>query len=198
MSGLTVSDDKAVPVGKTWSELAPGRHFLVESVDYNSIRPALGLLPAAPGADATNPKKKIGRMAELIRERPQRVAALSRDTNHSIQVAQVTPQTRNGVNIDYQFLNTIANQTLKSDTTYYVTNTCILSGLTVIEGGTVVKYTNGAQVTNANGFLGYESSANGTVEIDGAGSMWTNTGNLYVGGSDSEAAGVGASAELPG
>src|SRR2546427_398825 len=46
-----------------------------------------------------------------------------------------------------QVLNTIAGQTLKGDTTYYVTNTVILSGVTLIEGGTVVKYTNGAQLT---------------------------------------------------
>src|SRR6185369_15107524 len=75
--GLTVSDDKAVPVGKTWSELAPGRQFLIESVNYWSIRPALELLPAAPKANAAKPSKKIGRMAEIVRERPGRMAALS-------------------------------------------------------------------------------------------------------------------------
>src|ERR1051326_4686387 len=145
LSGLSLSDDKAVPVGKTWSELAPGRHFLVESVNYSSIQPALALLPEAPGANAAVPKRKIGRIAELIRERPRRVAALSRDTTDAIQVAQA-PTPRKGFNIDYQILNTIANQTLKGDTTYYVTNTAVLSGVTVIEGGTVVKYTNSAQI----------------------------------------------------
>src|SRR6185503_1511888 len=113
---------------------------------YWSIRPALELLPAAPGADSTKAKKKMGRIAELIRERPRGVAALSPDTDKTIQVAQNTPSRRAGFNIDYQILNTIANQTLKGDSTYYVTNTAILSGVTVIEGGTVVKYTNGAQV----------------------------------------------------
>src|SRR6266566_5430933 len=146
LSGLTVSDDKAVPVGKTWSELAPGRQFLVESVNFQSIRPALELLPAASGANAAKPGKKIGRMAQIIRERPRRMAAISRDTDTSVQVAQVTPRPRNGLNIDYQILNTIANQTIKGDSTYYVTNTAILSGLTVIEGGAVVKYTSGAQL----------------------------------------------------
>src|SRR6185369_14626184 len=58
LSGLTVSDDKAVPVGKTWSELAPGRQFLVESVNYGSVRPALELLPAAPNASVDKPSKK--------------------------------------------------------------------------------------------------------------------------------------------
>src|SRR5437667_1616653 len=147
LPGLTVSDDKSIPVGKTWSELAPGRQFLVESVDFQSIRPALELLPAAPGANAAKPGRKVGRMAEIIRERPRRMAALSRDADKAIQVAQVTPRPRNGLNIDYQILNTIAGQTLKGDTTYYVTNTAILSGVTLIEGGTVVKYTNGAQLT---------------------------------------------------
>jgi len=57
LSGLNVSDDKAVPVGKSWSELAPGRQFLVESVNYWSIRSALELLPAAPNANAAKPSK---------------------------------------------------------------------------------------------------------------------------------------------
>ena len=61
----------------------------------------------------------------------------------------------------------------------------------IFDGIGTVTISDGAQVTNANGFLGFDSSANGTVEIDGAGSMWTNTGNLYVGGSDTGAAGIG-------
>ncbi len=88
LSGLTISDDKAVPVGKTWSELAPGRQFLVESVNYLSIRPALELLPAAPGANAAKPGKKAGRMAELIRERPRRMAALSRERSSNMPTAR--------------------------------------------------------------------------------------------------------------
>ena len=141
-----VSDDKAVPVGKTWKELAPGRTFLIESVNYASILPALEALPAAPRADATKPKRKTGRLAELVRERGRRVAAVSPDTGKSIQLAQTGRAARKGFVVDYVILNTIASTTLKSDTTYYVTNTAILSGVTQIEGGTVVKYTNGAQL----------------------------------------------------
>jgi fibronectin-binding autotransporter adhesin len=55
----------------------------------------------------------------------------------------------------------------------------------------VVTISDGAQVTSSNGFLGFDSPSTGTVEVDGVASTWTNSGNLYVGGSDSAAEGVG-------
>jgi T5SS/PEP-CTERM-associated repeat protein len=62
----------------------------------------------------------------------------------------------------------------------------------IFDGVGMVTISDGAQVTNSNGFLGFDSSANGTVEIDGAGSTWTNGGNLYIGGTESGAARIGA------
>ena len=71
---------------------------------------------------------------------------MSRDSDKSILVARADRAGRKGYVIDYLILNTITNTTLKGNTTYYVTNTAILSGVTVIEGGTVVKYAKSAQV----------------------------------------------------
>jgi T5SS/PEP-CTERM-associated repeat protein len=59
------------------------------------------------------------------------------------------------------------------------------------DGVGMVTISNGAQVTNSNGFLGFNSPSTGTVEIDGASSTWTNSSNLYVGGRESGAAGIG-------
>ena len=60
-------------------------------------------------------------------------------------------------------------------------------------GGTgVLTITQGGVVSSSDGFLGIGSAAsNGTVEVDGAGSTWTNSGSLYVGGTESGPAGVG-------
>ena len=55
----------------------------------------------------------------------------------------------------------------------------------------MVIISDGAQVTSSNGFLGFDSPSTGTVEVDGVASTWTNSGNLYVGGSDNGAGGVG-------
>ena len=50
------------------------------------------------------------------------------------------------------------------------------NGSLTIEGG--------ANITSANGYLGYGASSNGTATISGAGSTWTNT-NMFVGQSGS-------------
>ena len=49
----------------------------------------------------------------------------------------------------------------------------------------------GGQVTSANGFIADGSSSTGSVQVDGAGSTWTNSGNVYVGGDASGAVGIG-------
>jgi T5SS/PEP-CTERM-associated repeat protein len=47
------------------------------------------------------------------------------------------------------------------------------------------------QVASERGLIAEGSSTIGTVQINGAGSTWTNTGNVYVGGSISGAVGSG-------
>ncbi|MBN2580810.1 MAG: autotransporter-associated beta strand repeat-containing protein [Pirellulales bacterium] len=37
------------------------------------------------------------------------------------------------------------------------------------------------QVSNSNGYLGYDSGSTGTATVSDTGSTWTNSGNLYVG-----------------
>jgi T5SS/PEP-CTERM-associated repeat protein len=49
----------------------------------------------------------------------------------------------------------------------------------------------GGKVTDANAFIGYESSGVGRVNVTGRNSLWQNSGNLYVGGSDTAAYGMG-------
>ena len=43
----------------------------------------------------------------------------------------------------------------------------------------------GIEIASTTGYLGYNSGSNGTATVDGAGSKWTNSGDLYVGNSGS-------------
>ena len=54
-----------------------------------------------------------------------------------------------------------------------------------------VTISQGGHVTNANGFIANGSSSTGSVQVDGAGSTWINSGNVYVGGDADGAVGVG-------
>jgi len=48
-------------------------------------------------------------------------------------------------------------------------------------GTGTINVESGGQMSNGNGYLGYENSARGTATVTGAGSAWTNYGDLYVG-----------------
>jgi T5SS/PEP-CTERM-associated repeat protein/autotransporter-associated beta strand protein len=52
--------------------------------------------------------------------------------------------------------------------------------------GNVMKAANGASVANSNGLVGWDTGAsNNTALVTGVGSLWTNSGNLFVGVSGS-------------
>ena len=50
-----------------------------------------------------------------------------------------------------------------------------------LSGSGTLEVTDGAAVSNSDGYLGYNSVSTGTVTVDGTGSTWTNSGDLYVG-----------------
>jgi T5SS/PEP-CTERM-associated repeat protein len=64
----------------------------------------------------------------------------------------------------------------------------------VLDGVGMVAVTGGGAVSNTNGFIAFGDEnhhSTGSVDIDGAASTWTNSGNLYIGGSESSAGGNG-------
>jgi T5SS/PEP-CTERM-associated repeat protein len=61
----------------------------------------------------------------------------------------------------------------------------------VFGGIGIVTISQGGQVTSDNGFIADGSSSTGSVQVDGAGSTWTNSGNVYVGGTANGAVGIG-------
>ena len=48
-------------------------------------------------------------------------------------------------------------------------------------GSSSLNITNGGAVTDTSGYIGFYSGLASTVAVDGAGSTWTNSGELYVG-----------------
>ncbi len=133
-------DTPSAPVGKLWIQTPDtGRTFLIEQVEYLSIKPQLELLPRI--AAIRNPDANATRMARLFPARPKDAAA----TRRPMQTAQ-TIVAGKGLVIDYSLLltSTNTNTVFKSDTTYFISGTVTLRGTTIIEGGTVLKYTNGS------------------------------------------------------
>ena len=61
----------------------------------------------------------------------------------------------------------------------------------VFGGIGTVTISQGGQVTSANGSIADGSSSTGIVQVDGAASAWTNSGNVYVGGTASGTVGIG-------
>jgi T5SS/PEP-CTERM-associated repeat protein len=63
-----------------------------------------------------------------------------------------------------------------------------------LEGSGMVMITGSGVVSNINGFIAFGDEMHqptGSVDVDGAASIWTNSGDLYVGGSESGAGGNG-------
>src|SRR5262249_38103015 len=61
----------------------------------------------------------------------------------------------------------------------------------VFGGVGTVTISGGGQVTSINGLIAEGLSSTGTVQVDGVGSTWTNSGNVYVGGDTAGAVGTG-------
>ena len=61
----------------------------------------------------------------------------------------------------------------------------------VLGGVGTVTISNGGQVTSINGLIAEGLSSTGTVQVDGVGSTWTNSGNVYAGGDTAGAVGTG-------
>lgn len=127
-----------IPVGKSWMTLE-GRKFLVESVEYPAIVSLLEQLPnEQPQARVRG--STVNSRTQLARAFPKElpVASVSKSKMEFAMVSYDEP----GVVLDYLLVNTATNFTFKGDTTYYVSGPITLSGLTTIEGGTVIKSTN--------------------------------------------------------
>jgi hypothetical protein len=140
-----------IPVSKQWLKLE-GRDFLVEEVAVPDLEEELQALPAAEDA-SLNPAGGSVRHVVSKQRRLPAMPLVQAGTNE-MQLARLSLPAQ-GLVLDYQFLNSgQTNYTFHGDTTYYISGTVNLYGTNTFEGGTVIKYTNGASInlqsTNLN------------------------------------------------
>jgi hypothetical protein len=132
--------DQSIPTGKTW-ELREGRTFLIEAVLYPAIKPEIEKLPPnPPGRRAVRTFPKAG----SNRSFPPPPVQARRGDKVTRMAATALPE--KGYVIDYSIVaSTLTNFVFAADTTYFVkpSPNTYLYGTTVIEGGTVIKFTNG-------------------------------------------------------
>ena len=134
----------ATPVAKLWTR-TDNRRFLVERVDYLTIKTELDNLP--PSASTRTPEHfrdlvSLPRNGQIERSFP---AAPEIDFDKgSMQLASVIPS-EPGFVIDYAQLVTASNFTFAANQTYLLLDTVSLSGTTVLEGSAVIKATNSNQ-----------------------------------------------------
>ena len=141
-SRLPSPTDAPVPVGKEWLTLRD-RTFLVEKVDYSDVKAGLLRLPKAGMAKkSTRPTFELAERSILLSEfvAPPEPRPANRQGRMEFTAR---PPAQTGYVVDYSIVVTLPNHVFRGDTTYLVLGECVLSGTTVIEGGCVVKWTNG-------------------------------------------------------
>jgi hypothetical protein len=180
---MAVNQSDSIRVEKQWSELEPGRLFLIEQVKWDEIEPFLNDLPQAQAAVRKGDKvRHVVSNKRLLPER--KVASITK--TESIRVASV-PSRDTGFVLDYSLLTAQANFTFASDQTYLITNLVNLTGLTIFEGGSVIKFTNNAVAKIALGtnefrsseyrpvvFTSMHDSTVGEAITGSTGNPWTN------------------------
>lgn len=156
---LMGNNSGGVAVQKQWVT-QNGRWFLVEQVPIAQIARQLDALPTAQTASI---KRKRGSVLNVVSKRRLWPAGFAKNTSKGAKMlsrgnfqqgnstgkqAERAPSAPAFV-LDYVTLNTSqSNMLFQADTTYFLSGNVSLYGTnTVFEGGTVLKYTNGASLT---------------------------------------------------
>ena len=161
--------DGGAPVGKQFvtitNQAGVVRTFLIESVQYSSIKDELNLLSDCDGQlAATGGKPDIQKVrfqyAALPSPHPLASAAGTFKSS-AIKVASITTEKSPGVVIDYiaTIGSTLSSATVfQSDTTYVLTNNVTCNGAVTIEGGAVFKYPTNSVTLQLNTSLTLQSA----------------------------------------
>ena len=128
----------SLPVAKNWVAADLNRKCLVEQVAIGELQNHLA--KTLPQAKATTPDQRASVQPRRVFPSAPQHARVSRPAP-AMQMAAL--QQRPGFTIDYELVTTTSNMTFKGDTTFLMMNTLNLVGTTTIEGGTVIKHTNG-------------------------------------------------------
>ncbi len=133
-------EGESTRVGKSW-ENREGRTFLVERLVYEAVKKDLSRLPQ----EANVAPSKTKNLANLTRGRGLVPKATRKPATTGARPMLVADAgaVRKGYVIDYAMVATAANVTLRSGNTYVVNpsgvSTVVLSGVTTIEPGVVIK-----------------------------------------------------------
>jgi RHS repeat-associated protein len=147
-------DTESVPVIKKWVE-RDGRKYLFEEVQLQGIRTALDKLPVVSTGAARPPLPKVyDSLQAMAMPKPQYASSSPRPLkvakeDRPKQMASLgSTRFSDGFVIDYQLVSSsITNYTFRGDLTYHVSGVVNAYGTTTFEGGTVIKYTNGAYIS---------------------------------------------------
>jgi len=135
------SETNTVVVTKQWLNL-DGRQCLVESTPYSRLEPLLQELPP-PSGQAKLHESPDSVLHKIASGHLLPVRKFAKNKTIEMKLAGID-HSKKGVAIDYTTATSQTNFTFQSDTTYYVSSYVPLSGTTIFEGGTVIKYTNNA------------------------------------------------------
>lgn len=172
--GVWTPGKDSAPVFKQWHQLPDGRTFLVESVWWSDIQAYLQGLPAAQRAERAGRAKTQVASARVWPERPA-----PRIERKPIQIASL-PYAPKGLVIDFDTVpSSSASYTFETGKTYYVPgSTTIGTGLATFQAGSVIKYTNNADL-KLTGTVSFPTSRQGPVftskDDDGFGEMITGS-----------------------
>jgi hypothetical protein len=141
--GESSSTQRKVEVRRSWERLE-GRDFLLEEVEFRSVRPRIEALPPPPGALNRQPApgSVLHRVVDGRLLPPPR---LVRQSTNTFQIARAQVDSAPGYVLDYvTLINSYTNLTLQGDTTYYVSGWVDVVGVLTIEGGSVIKFPDGS------------------------------------------------------
>lgn len=146
---LGASDQAAYPTYVSKEILViDGVSYLIESVPLTEINGQLRQLAPPVQAFVPNKDQVDAMLAQSPVKHRSVPVSLATSEPHQDKSSRLAANDSNGVGLvlDYQIINSVGDLTLQGDTTYYVSGLTTVSGLLTIEGGTVVKYTNGAEL----------------------------------------------------
>lgn len=148
MNGRVPPSD-SIPISLEWKKLQ-GMSFLIESIPFKQLAPKLQNLPKAHVAfHRLQPRTNDLAANRFERQRPMRLARSNPNDlqpGKTSQIAQASKGTAldTGFVLDYVLLTGASDYVFRGDTTYYITNSVYCYGTTVIEGGSVMKFTAGS------------------------------------------------------
>jgi hypothetical protein len=144
---LDSEEEEPISVSKLWQKVDE-RQLLIESIPYAAAAARFQRLPKAAFLSQV---KKAEMMAGMQKqERGKRLLPKLMANNvlpqKGMQMARLGTK-KPGFVLDYAIMNSATNFTFLGDTTYYITKPTVLSLLTTIEPGCVIKFTNSSSST---------------------------------------------------